>query len=62
MTDDPYVYPGTNVLRNSRGIRDGDELEKFETRLTFRRGLPVRSGSGVLLAGRKLKKLQNATL
>lgn len=27
---DPYVYPGTNVLRNLRDIRDDDELERFE--------------------------------
>jgi cell filamentation protein len=43
VSDDPYVYPGTDVLRNMRGIRDGDELEKFETRLTYLRGLQVAS-------------------
>lgn len=43
MSDDPYVYPGTDVLRNMRGIRDGDELEKFETRLTYLRGLQLGS-------------------
>lgn len=43
MSDDPYVYPGTDVLRNIRGIRDGDELEEFETRLTFLRGLQLAS-------------------
>ena len=26
MPDDPYVYPGTNVLRNRFGVRDGSEL------------------------------------
>lgn len=45
MSDDPYVYPGTDVLRNMRGIRDGDELEKFETRLTYLRGLQLASDS-----------------
>jgi len=27
---DPYIYPGTNVLRNKLGIRDQDELEAIE--------------------------------
>lgn len=34
MTDDPYVYPGTNVLRNALGIRDDGELERVESQLT----------------------------
>ena len=33
MTD-PYVYPGTSVLRNLRGIRDQSELERFESLAT----------------------------
>ncbi len=45
MSDDPYVYPGTDVLRNIPGIHDGDELEGFEARLTFLRGLQLASGS-----------------
>jgi hypothetical protein len=43
VSDDPYVYPGTDVLRNIRGIRDGGELEKFEGRLTFLRSLQLAS-------------------
>lgn len=43
MSDDSYVYPGTDVLRNIPGIRDGDELERFEARLTFLRGLQLAS-------------------
>jgi cell filamentation protein len=43
VSDDPYVYPGTDVLRNVRDIRDGDELEELEARLTFLRGLQVAS-------------------
>lgn len=43
MSDDPYVYPGTDVLRNVREIRDGDELEELEARLTFLRGLQLAS-------------------
>jgi len=30
MADDPYVYPGTNVLCNHFGIRDPDELARRE--------------------------------
>lgn len=41
MTDDPYVYSDTDVLRNVRDIRNGDELEELEARLTFLRGLQL---------------------
>ena len=34
---DPYVYPGTNVLRNLRDIRDAAQLSKFEAIATTRR-------------------------
>jgi cell filamentation protein len=34
---DPYVYPGTNVLRNLRDIRDPDILNEFEADATSRR-------------------------
>jgi cell filamentation protein len=34
---DPYVYPGTNVLRNKEGIRDADELVAFERMATANR-------------------------
>lgn len=34
---DPYVYPGTNVLKNLRDIRDPDSLAKFEGNMTTRR-------------------------
>ena len=44
MSDDPYVYPGTDVLRNMQGIHDGLELEQLEARLTFLRGLQLASG------------------
>ena len=30
---DPYVYEGTDVLINKRGIRNQAELEKYETAL-----------------------------
>ena len=43
MSDDPYVYPGTDVLRNLQGIRDRKELEQLEARLTFLRGLQLAS-------------------
>src|ERR1700733_6706345 len=34
---DPYVYPGTNVLKNLRDIRDPERLSKFEMDMTTRR-------------------------
>lgn len=34
MNEDPYVYPGTTVLRNARGIRDQAELSAVEAEAT----------------------------
>lgn len=41
VSHDPYVYPGTEVLRNMPDIRDAGELQQFEARLTFLRGLQL---------------------
>ncbi len=30
MATDPYVYPGTNILKNLAGIEDHDQLQRFE--------------------------------
>jgi cell filamentation protein len=35
--DDPYIYPGTEVLRNRYGIRDGNALAAAEAQITARR-------------------------
>ena len=35
---DPYKYPGLDVLKNKRDIKDADRLEKFEHERTFLRG------------------------
>ena len=35
---DPYLYPGTSVLKNKAGIRDGAELDRFEFIATQQRG------------------------
>ena len=45
---DPYVYPGTNVLKNLRDITDATRLSKFEMDMTTRRlsELAVRSVKG----------------
>lgn len=34
MADDPFLYPGTEVLRNRKGLRDLIELERFEAQAT----------------------------
>jgi cell filamentation protein len=34
---DPYLYPGTDVLKNLRDIRDSDVLARFEAEATSRR-------------------------
>jgi len=44
MSDDPYVYPGTTVLRNKLGIRDAAKLDHAERRLVVDRiaeGIPT---------------------
>jgi fido (protein-threonine AMPylation protein) len=34
---DPYLYPGTDVLRNKENIRDASELEALERMATANR-------------------------
>jgi cell filamentation protein len=44
MSNDPYVYPGTTILRNKPGIRDAEQLDAFERRLVTQRaaeGMPT---------------------
>jgi len=36
---DPYVYPGTTVLRNRPGLRDAQQLQQYEYRRTAERAL-----------------------
>lgn len=38
MADDPYTYPGTDILRNRLGITDDATLNEAERRLTLARG------------------------
>ena len=43
MSDDPYVYAGTSVLRNRLGIREPHELDRIERQLVRERiveGIP----------------------
>ncbi|MBS7537758.1 Fic/DOC family protein [Ancylobacter lacus] len=42
MNDDPYLHPGTTVLRNRLGIRDAVRLDRVERRLVV-----LRACSGV---------------
>jgi cell filamentation protein len=39
VSDDPYVYPGTSVLRNAKDIRDGSALAQIEASLSYLRSL-----------------------
>jgi len=38
---DPYVYPGTNVLKNFRNIRQLDDLLEYEMDMTSRRQIEL---------------------
>ncbi|CAN7469078.1 Fic/DOC family protein [Neorhizobium tomejilense] len=43
MSDDPYVYPGTGVLRNKLGLTDADKLDYHEREIATmraREGIP----------------------
>lgn len=37
MSDDPYVWPGTVVLRNRLGIRDAEKLDRVEREIVAMR-------------------------
>lgn len=41
-SSDPYLYPGTNVLRNIPGLRDHDSLSQFEANASHARNLELR--------------------
>lgn len=41
-SSDPYVYPGTDILRNLADIRDPEALARFETEASIRRYLEIR--------------------
>jgi len=43
MIDDPYVYPGTYVVKNKLGIRDAEKLDYHEREIVTvraRQGIP----------------------
>jgi cell filamentation protein len=37
MSDDPYLYPGTRILRNKLSIREVSELDRVECQLVWSR-------------------------
>ncbi len=39
-SSDPYVYPGTTVLKNLRDLTDQGKLERFEALAGVIRGCP----------------------
>ena len=41
IEDDPYVYPGTSVLRNLAELRDAERFERFESDHCFARLLEL---------------------
>jgi cell filamentation protein len=41
MSSDPYVYPGTTVLKNIRGIRNQEILNSFEADRVAQRSLEL---------------------
>lgn len=38
---DPYVWPGTTILRNRRGLHDAEALARYETRVVGRRAFAL---------------------
>lgn len=53
MSDDPYVYPGTRILRNKLGIRDAAQLDYHEREITT-----MRARESVPIGDFDLKHLQ----
>jgi cell filamentation protein len=49
--DHPYCYPGTDVLRNKENIRDGNQLERLERRLTADRLTTLPRNLPITVAG-----------
>ena len=47
----PYCYPGTEVYRNKEGIRDAEQLEKLERRLTAERLMTLPDNLPVTVEG-----------
>ena len=41
MSSDPYVYPGTTVLKNIPGIRNQEILDRFEADRVGQRSLEL---------------------
>jgi cell filamentation protein len=41
IEDDPYVYPGTSILRNLAELRDAERLDRFESDHCFARLLEL---------------------
>jgi cell filamentation protein len=44
MSEDPYLYPATSVLRNKLGLTDARRLEAFERLMVAQRfdeGVPI---------------------
>lgn len=41
IEDDPYVYPGTTILRNLAELRDAERLDRFESDHCFARLLEL---------------------
>jgi fido (protein-threonine AMPylation protein) len=41
MSSDPYVYPGTTVLKNIPGIRNQERLDRFEADRVGQRSLEL---------------------
>ena len=41
MSSDPYVYPGTTILKNIPGIRNQERLDRFEADRVGQRSLEL---------------------
>ncbi len=57
MADDPFLYPGADVLRNKKGLRKADRLERFEEQATAVRLVQLESSP--IQGGFDLKHLQS---
>lgn len=57
MSDDPYLIPGTDTPRNTRGITEPGQLARFETRVSAARIAQLETGEVIIAGGWDLQYL-----
>jgi len=59
LSDDPYLIPGTETLRNRPGLTAADELSRFEARMTIVRIAQLETDASIVTGMWDLRHLQH---